>query len=58
MREIIFAGVFLAVMAVIAAVLIIREDRKYKLVKDDGFVWNTQIEKRMKEENHGKKLQH
>jgi len=55
MTEIICAGIFLAVMAVIAAVLIIREDRKYKLVKDDGFVWNTTIQKRLEEEN-GKAL--
>lgn len=57
MMEIIFAGIFLAVMGVIATVMIVREDRRYRLVKDDGFVWNTEIQKRL-EAKDGKKLQH
>lgn len=49
MSEVIAIAVTLAVMAVIVTVRIIKEKRRHSLSKDDGFVWNTTIEKRLEE---------
>jgi len=51
MSEVIAIAITLAVMAIITVVRIIRERKRRSLSKDDGFVWNTTIEKRLEEEN-------
>ena len=47
MKEIIWAGITLAVMAVIGTWLLIAEKRRHSLFPDDGIVWNTAIDRRM-----------
>lgn len=49
MREIVGVGILLAVLALIAVVLLVTDKKKHELFPDDGIVWNTEIEKRMKE---------
>ena len=47
MKEIIWAGITLAVTAVIGTWLLIAEKRRHSLFPDDGIVWNTAIERRL-----------
>ena len=49
MREIVGVGILLAVLALIAVVLLVADKKRHGLFPDDGIVWNTEIEKRMKE---------
>jgi len=44
-------AITLAVLGTIVTVMIVKEKRRKSLAKDDGFVWNTTIEKRMEEES-------
>lgn len=53
MKEIIWAGITLAVMAVIGTWMLIAEKRRHSLFPDDGIVWNTEIEKRFREARNG-----
>ena len=50
MAEIIFVAITLAVLAIIAAHLVVKEKRRHSLFPDDGIVWNTAIEKRLRKE--------
>lgn len=50
MNETIAIAVTLAVFGIITIVRIIKEKRRHSLTKDDGFVWNTEIEKRLESE--------
>lgn len=49
MGEIVGAGIVIAVLALIAVVLLVADKKKHELFPDDGIIWNTEIEKRMKE---------
>ena len=55
MEQIYGAAIVLAVTALVAGILLVKERKRKRLFKDDGFVWNTAIEKRMKEESNGKR---
>ena len=50
MKEIFWAGIALTVMAAIAIWLLISDKRRHSLFPDDGIVWNTQIEKRLRQQ--------
>ena len=51
MGQVIAIAVTLALLGTIMAVLLVKDHRRKSLCKDDGFVWNTTIEKRMSEED-------
>lgn len=51
MRHVWFIATSLAVLGTVMGVVLYREHKRKSLSKDDGFVWNTTIEKRLEEEN-------
>ena len=51
MLEVYLIATTLAVLAIVAILTIVKEHRRKGLSPDDGFVWNTAIEKRMSEED-------
>lgn len=53
MREIVGVGILLAVLALIAVVLLVADKKRHGLFPDDGIVWNTEIEKRMRRFENG-----
>ena len=50
MREIILTAIVMALVGGLTAWVLVADKRRHSLFPDDGFVWNTEIEKRMSEE--------
>lgn len=54
MRDLIGAIIVLILAGGLTAWLLISEKKRHSLFPDDGIVWNTEIEKRMKRQRKGK----
>lgn len=54
MRDLIGAIIVMILAGGLTAWLLISDKKRHSLFPDDGIVWNTEIEKRMKRQRKGK----